>query len=507
MKGWIMSWRRVLLLALLALALVLLGCGRPCSGKQPNIVLLLTDDQDLLLGGTSPMTFTRALLHTGGARLTNFFVNTPVCCPSRTTLLSGRYAHNWHAASGPTCMHMNVSNAEFEGSVIGVHMKTLNYTTGLFGKMLNPSGMSLYCREHGERNPLPGFDSWLTMCNDNRYFKNKFNHNGTLFESGTSPQDYLTSLVGNETVKFVEGALESGKPFFAYVAPHAPHVPATPAPWYQDRFSGDKAPRTESYNYSALDHHYVIRMQPPITTDQAGEIDELFRNRLRTLLSVDDITIALYNLLVKYKALDNTYFAWTSDHGYQLGQLRLPSCKLQPYEHDIRVPFAIRGPGIPAGSSFNLVTSMVDVAPSLLALGGGTPLASQDGKSFAGLIVKDSLVRAPFQHDSAWKDMAVLEYYNLGNVIRTGHYVDMVNNTFIGVRLLNTTHNFLYVEFYENKDAETFDSPLEFELFDISTDPYQLHNLYGTPQENKPLVVEMRSFLHKQIKCKGQECL
>lgn len=491
--------------------LTLLFCSQLCGGRQqqqPNIIFLLTDDQDLLLGGTSPMAFTRSFLHEGGARLSNFFVNTPVCCPSRSTLLSGRYAHNWHADSGPTCMHMNVSNAEFEESVIGVHMKALNYTTGLFGKMLNPSGMSLYCSEHRERRPLPGFDSWLAMCNDNRYFENRFNRNGAIFKSGSSPEDYLTSIIGNETVKFVKTALTSGKPFFAYVAPHAPHVPATPAPWYEDKFSGDKAPRTPSYNYSALDHHYVIRMQPPITTDQAGEIDELFRNRLRTLLSVDDITLALYNLLQKYGELDNTYFVWTSDHGYQLGQLRLPSCKLQPYEHDIRVPFAIRGPGIPANSVFSFVASIVDVSPSLLVLGGGKPLESQDGKSFAELLIKDSSGHLSQHGAAAWKDMSVLEYYNLGEVVRMEHYVDMINNTFIGVRLLNATHNFLYVEYYDRKGAETFESPLEYELFDITADPYQLHNLYNTPQENVPLVLQMRAFLHRQVKCKGQqECL
>ena len=80
-----------------------------CRCQPPNVVLLLTDDQDLTLGGNIPMPYTRAFMSEGGAQLNNFFVNTPVCCPSRTTLLSGKYPHNWHATRGG-CMHMNVTN-------------------------------------------------------------------------------------------------------------------------------------------------------------------------------------------------------------------------------------------------------------------------------------------------------------------------------------------------------------------------------------------------------------
>jgi len=127
-------------------------------------------------------------------------------------------------------MHMNVTNAAFEQSTIGVHMKSLGYSTGMFGKLLNPPGMAPYCK--GEHQPLPGFDDYLAMCNDNRYFKNEFTRNGKIYTTGTSPTDYLTSVIGNATLDFVESSLKAGKPFFAYIAPHAPHVPATPAPWY-----------------------------------------------------------------------------------------------------------------------------------------------------------------------------------------------------------------------------------------------------------------------------------
>lgn len=464
-----------------------------CSCKPPNIVLLLTDDQDLMLGGNTPMPFTRELLSEGGAQLNNFFVNTPVCCPSRTTLLSGKYPHNWHADKGG-CMHMNVTNPLFEQSTIGVHVKQLGYKTGMFGKLLNPSGMEPYC-DKSNPQPLPGFDDFLAMCNDNRYFENRFTDNGHIYTTGTAPEDYLTSLIGNRTVKFIEGALTNGTPFFAYVAPHAPHVPATPAPWYANEFSGLKAPRTPNYNFSALDHHYVVRSQDPLNSTVEEEVDELFENRWRTLLSVDDITRAIVPLLKQHGELNNTYFIHTSDHGFQLGQFRLPSCKLQPYEHDIRVPFSIYGPGIPAGYNFAFVAGMVDLAPTLLSLGGGSPLSTMDGKSFADLLLQKSKGGLRQKH--------MIEYWTLGEVIRYGHYIDLPNNTYIAVRLLNSTHNYLYAEFYEGNVGE-FDTPLEYELFNVENDPYQMTNLYGSPDEDKQLVAELHQYIHTEVKCSGQ---
>jgi N-acetylglucosamine-6-sulfatase len=391
-------------------------------------------------------------------------------------------------------MHMNVTNPAFEGSTIGLHMQALGYSTGMFGKLLNPSGVAPYCNQSAPQ-PLPGFDDYLAMCNDNRYFKNRFTFNGQIFTTGTAPEDYLTSVIGNKTLDFVKGALEEDKPFFAYVAPHAPHVPATPAPWYASEFSGMKAPRTPNYNYSAGDHHYVVRSQGPLTADQEAEVDELFENRWRTLLSVDDIARTLVSVLEEYKQMNNTFIVHTSDHGFQLGQFRLPSCKLQPYEHDLRVPFSVRGPGIPAGFVFDFMAGMVDVAPTLLSLVGGSPPAFMDGKSFAEPLLKPS--------QTGVRDKHMIEYWTLGDVVRYKHYIDMPNNTFIGVRLLNSTHNYMYAEFYEG-DVDDFDTPLEYELYNVAADPYQMVNLYGTAGEDRQMVAELQQFIHTEVKCNGQ---
>ncbi|XP_003384556.1 PREDICTED: extracellular sulfatase Sulf-1-like [Amphimedon queenslandica] len=487
----------ICLLAVAAAIAAAIAESAVAPGTKPNIILLFNDDQDITLGGTTPMAFTEKLMSTG-ATVDNFFVNTPVCCPSRTTLLSGGYPHNWHTTTGG-CMHMNVMNDQFRQRTIGIYMKALGYTTGQFGKLLNPNGVAAYCAKTNAV-PVPGFDSYLTMCNDNRYFGNTFTSNGTFVEKGKDPEDYLTSVIGNHSLDFIEASLQAGRPFFAYISPHAPHVPATPAPWYADKFSDKQAPRTPNYNYSAADHHYVIRSQPILTSKEGNESDALFRDRWRSLLSVDDITKDVVSLLEKYDQVDNTYILWTSDHGFQLGQFRLPSCKLQPYDHDIRVPFRIKGPGLKQGSH-SFVASMVDVAPTIIELGGGTVPEEMDGHSFASLLMSDS--SAPKDET---RDRMTIEYWTLGNVIRYGHYIDMPNNTYIGIRLVNDTHNYLYVEYYQDvKEMKFTDKGFEFELFDVSKDPYQMKNLYGTPEADDQLVTELHEYLHKQVVCKGQE--
>ena len=73
-------------------------------------------------------------------------------------------------------------------------------------------------------------------------------------------------------------------------------------------------------------------------------------NRLRTLLSVDDMVEDVYNILRRKNMLDNTYLFFTSDHGYHLGQFGLPYDKREPYEFDIRIPMMIKGPGITPGT-------------------------------------------------------------------------------------------------------------------------------------------------------------
>ncbi len=150
------------------------GSGSQRFFTKPNILLFLTDDQDLELGSMGAMPFAREQLVEGGTRLSNFFAHTPVCCPSRSELLSGRYFQNIRVATAADkgCMRVNVTDM-FHNSTLAVPLQAAGYTTGLFGKYLNGGGPKYLCPDanktsggegkHAPFRPL-GWDRFFGMC-------------------------------------------------------------------------------------------------------------------------------------------------------------------------------------------------------------------------------------------------------------------------------------------------------------------------------------------------------
>lgn len=480
----------------------------PESESQPNFVFLLTDDQDLVLQGGLGMPYTMGMMHKHGAMVGNFFANTPVCCPSRATLFSGRYAHHWYTADSFSCMRMNLTDLEFWTTHVGVRMQKLGYTTGAFGKTLNVELGTTLCNETLSdelgvpMSPFSGFNSSVVLCSELTYYNNTWNINGTINETSDSPEDYMTSVIGNRSVEFIENSLIAKRPFFAYIGPHAPHYPATPAPWYENEYPNYTAPITSNYNYTSPKHHYIIRTQPYLNSEDRDNIDLLYQHRLRSLLSVDDIVKDVVALLEDYDQLSNTYIIWTSDNGYQLGQFCIPAGKEEPYDHDIRLPFFIRGPGIPKEVTFPFMASMVDVLPTLL------DLASSEDNNAAQHLDGHSFV-PQLRFARGRRQMHLIEHWATKDPIPyEDHFISLPNNTFFGVRLLNDTHNFMYAEFHlsggEFDITTAYDDPFEFELFDLTVDPFQKHNVYGLPRYAK-LANELRIYLHHQIGCKGQD--
>eukprot|EP01048_Picozoa_sp_COSAG05_P027754 COSAG05_NODE_8258_length_721_cov_1.800643_1_plen_166_part_01 len=132
-----------MMMAISALVLTAYAIGASAApAKKPNIVWFLTDDQDQMLGGSFPITSpgaatpmpkTQKLMVEEGTMATNMFIHTPICCPSRSEVLSGRYFHNIKKVGGATCMHVDetkVNNATF-----AMYLQTqANYKVGMFGK-------------------------------------------------------------------------------------------------------------------------------------------------------------------------------------------------------------------------------------------------------------------------------------------------------------------------------------------------------------------------------------
>jgi N-acetylglucosamine-6-sulfatase len=116
----------------------------------------------------------------------------------------------------------------------------------------------------------------------------------------------------------------------------SPHAPFTPAPQHSGAFPDQKAPRTPAFNHVEEDHeakHWIVQRQPrPLNQTYIDQVDEVFRNRWRTLLSVDEMIDNVMTKLNTSGLLDNTVAIFTSDHGYHLGTFGLPLDKRMPYD-------------------------------------------------------------------------------------------------------------------------------------------------------------------------------
>lgn len=486
------------------------------------------DDMDKLLGTWGAVPETQRLLGDQGATADNWFIHTPVCCPSRAELLTGRYFHNIKQATKKGgCMFAQNGNTFYNDWYFGPHLQQAGYTVGIFGKHLN--GGNPAC-------PPPGVDRWFANGGGN--------YNSPTFSdaSAGSPADnlkfnncsynegscYSTSVIGNTSLAWLRAMhslpASGRKPYFAYIAVKAPHIqdgpgwPVTlPAPWYRDLYPGKAAPRTPNWNASCPKHHWMIRQQPPMTAEEAEKSDALYRARWQSLKSVDDLVVAVVGECEGAKK-DATFYVFTSDHGFRFGQYRMPEGKWNAYDNDLRIPFVVRGPGIAAGTHFDHIGSNVDTMPTILGLAGVKTPASMDGRSLAPLLLSDT-TRAPppalrlHRPAAQWRTELLVEYPGLGGtkgVVRYQHIEDCNNNTFRALRVLDPSaaagrRNLKLVEFTDGVANWNFTRDAdEFELFDLDADPWEMDNLYDTAPAD--LVAQLRASLVKLYGCEGTAC-
>jgi arylsulfatase A-like enzyme len=292
-------------LAVFLFSVGVLICSGGADAKPPNFVFILTDDQDSLLKGLDDMPATLSLLREGGREYVNAFVDTPICCPSRTSTLSGLYGHNLGQQPLQDWCG-NFTGREIENRTWITALHDAGYVTSMSGKYHNAPPQHFVPK---------GWDDFFSLNNECHYFNNTFNSNGTHVVFGHEPEDYMTALIGNRSLAFLRNALAGGRPFLAYIAPHASHMPTTPAPWYADApLPSYTAPRTPQYNTSGEGKHWVIAGQPPMSERLAAGVDAIYTMRHRALLSVDDIVRDTAAVLEAAGEMDNTYWFYTSDH-------------------------------------------------------------------------------------------------------------------------------------------------------------------------------------------------
>lgn len=445
------------------LALTVIGCLLAAMGwtvaadrdkPLPNFLVIVTDDQR---GGLPVMPAVRKWLRDEGTSYPNAYATTPLCCPSRASIMTGLYAHNHGVQGNPDALSFNPDQT------LQAYLDEEGYETALFGKYLNNYPLEA---------DLPHFDRYGYFCCNPRkspeaYVGGSWNLEGEI----QTVEDYSTGFIADRTVDFISSASD---PWYAYVAPIAPHRPFEP----EDKYAGveiDDWAGNPATNERDLSDKPVYGP----TTDADVEVGDGHRKaQLRTLMSVDDMVQQIFETLRQRDELDNTIVVFMSDNGYMWGEHGLIG-KAFPYSQSVDIPMFIRFPqSLDPGPVDGRRVANIDVAPTILDAADIDPLTPMDGRSVL---------------DDDWeRERAFTEFLNPFSQTRAPW------------RSV-TTDDAQYIQYY-GPDGEV----VEQEYYDLSADPWQLENLFGdvNPGNDPPaeLVGELASQLAADADCAADAC-
>jgi N-acetylglucosamine-6-sulfatase len=361
---------------------------------RPNIVVVMSDDQ--AVESMRVMANVNSMLGAEGTTFADNYVSFPLCCPSRTTFLTGQYGHN-HTVMGNALPQGGYEKlAPTHANTLPAWLKLAGYHTVHIGKYLNGYG-----RQRPTEVP-PGWDEWFGSVDPStyRYYDYMLNENGKLVHYGTAAGDYQADVYTAKAVDAVRRLAARTEPFFlsvAYLAPHSggpresddPANLATPvpAPRHRNRFSAEPMPRTAAFNEADVsDKPLAVRRRPLLGQARINGITEMYRQRLESILAVDEGVAAIVRALQDSGELGRTLFVYTSDNGFFHGEHRIPNGKVQHYEPSARVPLVMRGPGVPRGVRVTQPSANADLAPTIVDAANAKVGRPTDGISLLALL-------------------------------------------------------------------------------------------------------------------------
>jgi arylsulfatase A-like enzyme len=438
---------------------------------RPNILFILSDDQrwdttgpvHSLDGVSDVMARTRAELGDSGIELTQAFMTTPLCCPSRSSILTGEYAHR-------TGVYKNGGNNggadDFDdASTIATWLQGAGYRTSLIGKYLNG-----YAQLWSSPNPPyvpPGWTEWRGMKNV-AYFDYVMIEPDGLggyheVSYGSDESDYSTDVLRDKAKDFISASVAANEPFFLYLAFKAPHLPQIPAPRHDGLFQTLTPWRPPSWNEPDVSDKPSWLQGAPL--QNAAQLDQIRIDQLEMLQAVDEAiggnpTYGITGIMEHLRNLgvaDNTFVVYFSDNGWLWGEHRLRA-KNQPYEESIRAPMFVRYPKLaPLPRVETKFALNIDLAPTFAELAGvGVPLAV-DGASLLHVLDGSTEPAGPWRTDflaEAWPG----------------------------------SHPWALVREAQWKYTEIPVTPgnagtaFERELYDLDADPYEQTNVAGLPE-------------------------
>jgi N-acetylglucosamine-6-sulfatase len=438
------------------LAATSLVAGATTSGAaaptRPNLVLIVVDDLRWDDIGAAGHPFVRTpnidRLAREGARFLNAFATTPLCSPSRASILTGLYAHR-HGIVDNT----DRSAASHALATFPRRLQQAGYETAFIGKW----------HMGNDETRRPGFDYWVAMKGQGQATDPPLNENGT----SAVIRGYVTDIFTGRALDFLGRRRE--RPFCLLLAHKALHpdvlqrddgstIPIgeggfLPAERHRALYAREPLPRRGNYAVAPRGKPALERRigdLPPLGASTVTG-DEAIRDRLRMLAAVDEGLGRIMEALAKAGALDDTVLLLTGDNGYFYGEHGLSDERRLAYEESIRLPLLVRYPRlVKAGRAPAQMALSIDLAPTLLELGGVTPERTLDGRSLVPVL--RGLARE-------WRTSFLVEYWSdtvFPRIQRMGYGA---------VR----TERHKYIRYRELEGMD--------ELYDLEQDPYELENL------------------------------
>ena len=397
------------------------------QAEQPNIVYVLTDDMSAdLLQYMAEVDKLKA----EGTTMENFVYGDSLCCPSRATILTGKFPHNTGVLTNNAQDLDGDGQADgglkafrrWENRTIATALQDAGYRTGMMGKYLNgykPIGSS----SAPDLYVPPGWDEWHVAggggYNQMRYtMTRKIDGNKiheTQFEDPVNSGPYLTDVLAYKAENFIKRSVNRhpDQPFFLKISPFAPHskvgpapddpYPFVPAP--RDRadpdagFPGDcgqldgeqvdcsevRAPRGGAFDKAVENGPSWLRDEP-LTQAEIDKIDQKYLLRVQMMQAVDDLIGRVRAKLDEFGVAENTYIVFGSDNGFHLGEHRLLVGKGTVFGHDSTVPLTVVGPDVRADQTRRQLVQNVDMYRTFLDMAGVQDPRPSNGRSILGLL-------------------------------------------------------------------------------------------------------------------------
>ena len=519
------------------------GAAQQSATQKPSFVVIQIDDAtldqlyaSLNVGGidVQAMPYTLSLIAGRGITFNRYYVPYPLCCPSRVSLLTGRYAHNHNVRGNvpPNGGFTGFKARQAYSNNLAPWLQAAGYRTIHIGKFLNGYGDEPF--DEGKDVP-PGWNAWHSVlrADTNHYFYGyTLNDNGLLDGPFGDPGSWDTREYGERDDFGCPTAPLNGKPCFYetdvfnriayeemvgtspeqpfylqldYTAPHGDfRRPAGPEPAtrHYNTFAGAPFPhdRSQGFNEGSVnDKPRFIREAPYLSLNEIHTYRVYYQKALESLRSVDEGVKMVVDTLGSLSRLRNTYVIFTSDNGFFYGEHRLTGGKFIAYEPATHLPLLIRGPGIKPGTSTGELAANIDIAPTILELAGASATKSIDGRSLVPYM-KDPALRSrrPILFES-FVETADVEANGQPTApaerarTKTGASASIVAppKDYLGIRL----GPYKYIEWPSG----------EKELYDITKDPYELNNIVRVRN-----LSPIRAFLHAQLvrleACVGRTC-